>query len=218
VAWGNGADPGGVRSTGALARPSCPATTGGGSQTVAAAGTGLEIVKRASAARVEELGTITFTIVVRNGGSAIAHDVGANDNLWDRLTDVTGTFDGPGGDDGTCLLNPGNNHVKCEARELAPGQTMTVTITATAPDLPLRDGGSCEVGFDNSSWVVSNETGYQAPVNSNTVRVTVTGSGCGESPSPSPSPSPTVSPTTVTPTPTVSPTTVTPTPRRPPRP
>jgi uncharacterized repeat protein (TIGR01451 family) len=168
-----------------------------------APGTGLEITKSASAGTVDELDTITFTIVAENAGQGVAHDVGVNDNLWDRLTNVSGTYDGPGGDDGTCTLNPGNNHVKCEARELAPGESMTVTITATTPDLPLRDGGSCEVTFDNDSWVVSNETGYQAPVFSNTVQVTVTGSGCDE-PSPSPSPSPTDSPSP-SPSPTDSP-------------
>ncbi len=216
VSWGNGADPGAVRSTGALARPSCPADGSGGPATAAAPGTGLEITKSASSATVDELDTITFTIVAENAGEGVAHDVGVNDNLWDRLTDVTGSYDGPGGDDGTCTLNPGNNHVKCEARELAPGESMTVTITATTPDLPLREGGSCRVAFDNDSWVVSNETGYQAPIFSNTVRVTVTGTGCDEpSPSPSPSPSQSPSPTdspSPSPSPTVSPTTFTPTP------
>ncbi|HEU4527285.1 MAG TPA: hypothetical protein VFT80_05095, partial [Actinomycetota bacterium] len=73
----------------------------------------------------------------------------------------------------------------------------------------------CRVAFDNDSWVVSNETGYQAPIFSNTVQVTVTGTGCDEpSPSPSPSPSQSPSPTdspSPSPSPTVSPTTFTPT-------
>ena len=176
----------------------------------------LSIEKASSSAQVDELNTITFTITVENTGDATANDVEVNDNLWDRLTGVTGTYDGPGSNDGTCTVNPGNNHVNCEVGDLDPGEVVTVTIIATAPDLPLTEGGSCEKEFDNEAWVESNEIG---PVTSNSVTVTVIGTGCETTTTTTTTPpeetttttTATVAPTTITTSDEVQPTTVEPT-------
>jgi hypothetical protein len=79
--------------------------------------------------------------------------------------------------------------ITCTFPSIAADSSETVTINATAPQLPLTQGGVCEISIANTASVVSDET---EPVSGPAPSVTVTGTGCetggGGAPPPPPPP------------------------------
>ena len=134
----------------------------------------LGITKSATSTQVNEGGAVSYTITVANTGNGDATGVVVSDNLDDALTAVSATFDGPGANDGSCAVG-GGNQITCNIGALGAGQSATVTINATAPQLPLTEGGPCTLQLLNQATVDSDQT---APKTSNQVTVTVTGTGC----------------------------------------
>jgi uncharacterized repeat protein (TIGR01451 family) len=134
----------------------------------------LGITKSATSTQVSEGGAVSYTITVTNTGNGNATGVVVTDNLDDALTGVSATFDGPGANDGNCTVGVGNQ-ITCTIGPLGAGQSATVTINATAPQLPLTEGGQCTLQLLNQATVDSDQT---APKTSNQVTVTVTGTGC----------------------------------------
>ena len=130
-------------------------------------------------------------------------------NHDDALSAVTATFDGPGANNRICTVG-GGNQITCNIGTHGAGESATVTINATAPELPLAPGGPCTLQLPNQATVDSDQT---APETSNTVTVTVTGTGCEATtttppgggggggptttPPPAPTTPPTVAPTTI---------------------
>jgi uncharacterized repeat protein (TIGR01451 family) len=169
----------------------------------------LGITKSATSTQVNEGGAVSYTITVANTGDGAATGVVVSDNLHDALTAVSATFDGPGANDGSCQVG-GGNQITCNIGTLGAGESATVTINATAPQLPLTQGGPCTLQLPNQATVDSDQT---APETSNTVTVTVTGTGCETTtttppgggggggptttPPPAPTTPPTVAPTTI---------------------
>jgi uncharacterized repeat protein (TIGR01451 family) len=167
----------------------------------------LGITKSATSTQVNEGGAVSYTITVTNTGDGDATGVVVTDNLHDALTAVSATFDGPGANDGSCAVDA-VNQITCNIGTLGPNQSATVTINATAPQLPLTEGGPCTLELPNQATVDSEQT---APETSNQVTVTVTGTGCTSggggggggggtttTPPPAPTTTPIVAPTTVT--------------------
>jgi uncharacterized repeat protein (TIGR01451 family) len=134
----------------------------------------LGITKSATSSQVNEGGAVSYTITVTNTGNGNATGVIVTDNLDDTLTAVSATFDGPGANDGNCTVGAGNQ-ITCTIGALGAGQSATVTINATAPQLPLTEGGPCTLQLLNQATVDSDQT---VPKTSNQVTVTVTGTGC----------------------------------------
>ena len=170
----------------------------------------LGITKSASSTQVNEGGAFSYTITVQNTGDASATNVVVTDDLDNNLTGVSVSAS-----QGTCDPVGAGNTIECDLGTLAAGGSATVTINATAPQLPLTQGGACEISIANTASVDSDQT---APETSNTVTVTVTGTGCATTTTATTQPPPTTTPTTPTPTTvaptptTVAPTTVTPPP------
>jgi uncharacterized repeat protein (TIGR01451 family) len=186
----------------------------------------LDISKEVSDITVDEGGAFSYTITVENTGDAPATNVVVTDDLNDNLTGVSVSAS-----QGTCdpVGLPGNT-IECELGTIAAGGSETVTINATAPQLPLPGSGVCEISIANTASVDSSETDE---VSDSAPPVTVKGTGCettttttppggggGVPPTTTPPPAPTttppsIAPTTVTPTtttrsPSVAPTTVQP--------
>jgi uncharacterized repeat protein (TIGR01451 family) len=135
----------------------------------------LGITKSATSTQVTEGGAVSYTITVTNTGNADATGVVVTDDLDDALSAVSATFDGPGQNDVNCTVGAGNNQITCNIGTLGPNESATVTINATAPQLPLTVGGQCTLQLLNKATVDSNQT---TPETSNQVTVTVTGTGC----------------------------------------
>ena len=181
--------------------------------TVTVTGTGCEektpnigITKSATSTQVSEGGAVSYTITVENTGDGDATGVVVTDNLDDAFTAVSATFDGPGANDVNCPVSL-VNQITCTIGTLGPNQSATVTINATAPQLPLTEGGPCTLQIPNQATVDSEQT---APKTSNGITVTVTGTGCTPggggggggggtttTPPPAPTTTPIVAPTTV---------------------
>jgi uncharacterized repeat protein (TIGR01451 family) len=164
----------------------------------------LDITKTASKTQVNEGGAFSYTITVENIGDASATNVVVTDDLNDALTSVSATFDGPGANDVNCPVSL-VNLITCTIGTLGPNESATVTINATAPQLPLTEGGPCTLEIPNQATVDSEQT---APQTSNGITVTVTGTGCTSggggggggtttAPPPAPTTTPIVAPTTV---------------------
>jgi uncharacterized repeat protein (TIGR01451 family) len=185
----------------------------------------LEIEKSSDAVNgeVTEGGAFSYTITVENTGDASATNVVVTDDLDNNLTVVSVSPS-----QGTCDPVGMGNTIECDLGTLAAGGSATVTIDATAPQLPLPGGDVCEISIANTASVDSAETDE---VSDEAPPVTVTGAGCepttsppggggGVPPTTTPPPAPTttppsIAPTTVTPTtttrsPSVAPTTVQP--------
>jgi uncharacterized repeat protein (TIGR01451 family) len=131
----------------------------------------LDITKTASTTSVNEGGAFSYTITVKNTGDASATNVVVTDDLNDNLTGVSaspskGTCDDP--------VGPGNT-IECDLGTLAAGESATVKIDATAPQLPLPGSGVCEISIANTASVDSDETDA---VSDEAPPVTVTGTGC----------------------------------------
>ena len=171
----------------------------------------LDITKTASKTQVNEGGAFSYTITVENIGDASATNVVVTDDLDNNLTGVSVSAS-----QGTCdPVGPGNT-IECELGTIAAGDSETVTINATAPQLPLTEGGVCEISIANTASVDSDETGE---VSDEAPPVTVTGTGCettttttppggggGGGATTTPPPAPTTTPPTTPPT--VAPTTI----------
>ena len=158
----------------------------------------LGITKSATSTQVTEGGAVSYTITVTNTGDASATNVVVTDDLDNNLTGVSVSAS-----QGTCDPVGAGNQITCNIGTLGAGQSVTVSISATAPQLPLTQGGSCTLQLLNQATVDSNET---TPETSNQVTVTVTGTGCesgggggggATTPPPAPTTPPAIAPTTV---------------------
>jgi uncharacterized repeat protein (TIGR01451 family) len=134
----------------------------------------LDISKEVSDTTVDEGGAFSYTITVENTGDAAATNVVVTDDLDNNLTVVSVTPS-----QGTCdPVGPGNT-IGCDLGTLTAGGSATVTINATAPQLPLTEGGVCEISIANTAFVDSDQTDE---VSDNAPLITVTGTGCDEAP------------------------------------
>ncbi|WP_322919226.1 hypothetical protein [Nocardioides renjunii] len=96
----------------------------------------------------------TWTVVVANAGPSLARAVVLTDDVPDELTDVTATTSATA----TCEVDPGNE-VTCGLGDLAPGDDVTVTITARLPsdytgdlaNTAVVDAGTADPDPDNNS-------------------------------------------------------------------
>jgi uncharacterized repeat protein (TIGR01451 family) len=157
----------------------------------------LDITKTASTPQVTEGGAFSYTITVENFGNASATNVVVTDDLDDNLTGVSVSAS-----PGTCdSVGPGNT-IACDLGTIAAGASATVTINATAPQLPLPGTNVCQISIANTASVDSTETDKvsdEAPL------VTVMGTGCesggggggGTTPPPAPTTPPAIAPTTI---------------------
>jgi uncharacterized repeat protein (TIGR01451 family) len=130
----------------------------------------LNITKTASSTQVSEGGSFSYTITVENTGDAPATNVVVTDDLDNNLTGVSVSAS-----QGTCDPVGAGNMIECELGTIAGGASATVTINATAPQLPLTEGGPCEISIANTASVDSTETDK---VSDDAPLVTVTGTGC----------------------------------------
>jgi len=130
----------------------------------------LDITKTASTTQVNEGGAFSYTITVENTGDASATNVVVTDDLDNNLTGVSASPS-----QGTCDPVGAGNTIECDLGTLAAGDSATVTIDATAPQLPLTEGGVCEISIANTASVDSDETDK---VSDEAPPVTVTGTGC----------------------------------------
>jgi uncharacterized repeat protein (TIGR01451 family) len=167
----------------------------------------LDITKTASKTQVNEGGTFSYTITVENIGDASATNVVVTDDLDNNLTGVSVSAS-----QGTCDPVGAGNTIECDLGTLAAGGSATVTINATAPQLPLTEGGQCEISIANTASVDSDETDK---VSDDAPPVTVTGTGCETTTTTTPpgggggvAPTTTTTTTTTTTIPTVAPTTI----------
>ncbi len=71
---------------------------------------------------------VSWSVVVANGGPSTARDVTVADDVIDALTGVTATATGGA----TCTIAAGNQ-ITCDLGDLAPGDTVTITVTGTVP-------------------------------------------------------------------------------------
>jgi uncharacterized repeat protein (TIGR01451 family) len=129
----------------------------------------LDISKEVSDTTVDEGGAFSYTITVKNTGDASATNVVVTDDLDDNLMGVSVVPS-----QGKCDLGAGNT-IECELGTLAAGDSATVTINANAPQLPLTEGGLCEISIANTASVDSDETDE---VSDEAPPVTVTGTEC----------------------------------------
>jgi uncharacterized repeat protein (TIGR01451 family) len=160
----------------------------------------LDITKTASTTQVTEGGAFSYTITVENTGDASATNVVVTDDLDNNLTGVSVSAS-----QGACdpVGLPGNT-IECDLGTIAAGASATVTINATAPQLPLPGTNVCQISIANTAFVDSNETDK---VSDDAPSVTVTGTGC-ESGGGGGGVAPTTTTTTTTTIPTVAPTTI----------
>ncbi|CAM3715836.1 hypothetical protein [Nocardioides zeicaulis] len=70
---------------------------------------------------------VTWTLAVSNAGPSVAHDVVVDDDVVDTITGLSASTDA-----GTCTVAAGNV-VRCPVGDLAPGDTVTVTLTGGLP-------------------------------------------------------------------------------------
>jgi uncharacterized repeat protein (TIGR01451 family) len=170
----------------------------------------LDITKTASTTQVTEGGAFSYTITVENAGDASATNVVVTDDLDNNLTGVSVSAS-----QGACDPVGAGNTIECDLGTIAAGASATVTINATAPQLPLPGTNVCQISIANTAFVDSDETDK---VSDDAPSVTVTGTGCettttttppggggGGGMTTTPPPAPT---TTTTTTPTVAPTTI----------
>jgi uncharacterized repeat protein (TIGR01451 family) len=130
----------------------------------------LDITKTASTPQVTEGGAFSYTITVENFGNASATNVVVTDDLDDNLTGVSVSAS-----PGTCGLVGAGNTIACDLGTIAAGASATVTINATAPQLPLPGTNVCQISIANTAFVASDETDK---VSDDAPSVTVTGTGC----------------------------------------
>jgi uncharacterized repeat protein (TIGR01451 family) len=130
----------------------------------------LDITKTASTTQVNEGDAFSYTITVENTGDASATNVVVTDDLDNNLTGVSASPS-----QGTCDPVGVDNTIECHLGTLVAGGKATVKIDATAPELPLTEGGVCEISIANSASVDSEETDE---VSDEAPPVTVTGTGC----------------------------------------
>ncbi|MFO1284681.1 MAG: hypothetical protein U1F51_19855 [Burkholderiales bacterium] len=95
----------------------------------------LSITKTSAPAQVAPGGTITYTLVVTNGGSSAAADVVVTDPIPSYLLFAAITGPGPG----TARFDPVANRVVFAIGTLAAGASATVAFTATVTALPPGD-------------------------------------------------------------------------------
>ena len=169
----------------------------------------LDITKTASTTQVTEGSAFSYTITVENTGDASATNVVVTDDLDNNLTGVSVSAS-----QGTCDPVGAGNTIECDLGTIAAGASATVTINATAPQLPLPGTNVCQISIANTAFVDSDETDK---VSDDAPSVTVTGTGCettttttppgggGGGGTTTPPPAPT---TTTTTPPTVAPTTI----------
>jgi uncharacterized repeat protein (TIGR01451 family) len=170
----------------------------------------LDITKTASTTQVTEGGAFSYTITVENAGDASATNVVVTDDLDNNLTGVS-----VNASQGTCDPVGAGNTIECDLGTIAAGASATVTINATAPQLPLPGTNVCQISIANTAFVDSDETDK---VSDDAPSVTVTGTGCETTttttppggggggggggttttPPPAPTTTPIVAPTTVT--------------------
>ena len=111
-----------------------PTDTTPGNNTAGTSGTAdpqadVSIAKTAAPADPVPGQDASWTIVVTNAGPSVARDVTMSDDVLDDLTDVTVTSDGP---TGQCTVAAGNQ-VDCDLGDLAPGASVTITVTGGVP-------------------------------------------------------------------------------------
>jgi uncharacterized repeat protein (TIGR01451 family) len=134
----------------------------------------LDITKTASTSQVTEGGAFSYTISVENIGDASATNVVVTDDLDNNLTGVSVSAS-----QGTCDPVGAGNTIECDLGTIAAGASATVTINATAPQLPLPGTNVCQISIANTAFVDSVETDK---VSDDAPSVTVTGTGCDEAP------------------------------------
>lgn len=103
---------------------------------LAATGPDLVVTKEASVTEIPVDGEITYTIIARNVGTALATSVRIRDNRIDRELIITSGPTVVGQDPDSpmvCSINAFNN-LLCRKKDLAPGASATVTFTAQAPE------------------------------------------------------------------------------------
>jgi uncharacterized repeat protein (TIGR01451 family) len=130
----------------------------------------LDITKTASTSQVTEGGAFSYTISVENIGDASATNVVVTDDLDNNLTGVSVSAS-----QGTCDPVGAGNTIECDLGTIAAGASATVTINATAPQLPLPGTNVCQISIANTAFVDSVETDK---VSDDAPSVTVTGTGC----------------------------------------
>jgi uncharacterized repeat protein (TIGR01451 family) len=130
----------------------------------------LNITKTASPTQVTEGGAFSYTITVQNSGDASATNVVVTDDLDNNLTGVSVSAS-----QGTCDPVGADNTIECDLGTIAAGASATVTINATAPQLPLPGTNVCQISIANTAFVASDETDK---VSDDAPSVTVTGTGC----------------------------------------
>jgi len=122
----------------------------------------VSLTKTASSSEVSLGGALTYTLVVTNAGDApaTATNVTVNDTVPMPLvvTDVSSA-------DADCSASLGNN-VSCDAGDLAPGESASVTVTVSVPGT----GDVCGTVTNNAVANVDGE-----PVDSDTADVTIVG-------------------------------------------
>ena len=121
-------------SVGNTATVASPTDTTPGNNTAGTSGTAdpqadVSITKAATPADPVPGQDASWTIVVTNAGPSVARDVTMSDDVLDDLTDVTVTSDGPAGQ---CTVAAGNQ-VDCDLGDLAPGASVTITVTGGVP-------------------------------------------------------------------------------------
>jgi uncharacterized repeat protein (TIGR01451 family) len=85
---------------------------------------------------VEPLGLITYTVTVKNNGSAPAFNVETDDSLPANATFVSATTSAPSKtiNSGTCELASDGRTVKCVGATVSPKSPITIKIVAQAPN------------------------------------------------------------------------------------
>ncbi len=135
---------------------------------------GLEFSKSGPTS-VGQGGTVEYHISVSNTGNAASDPLTVTDDVPSALTNVQASFQFSG-DEGSQDCSVEGNSVTCELGSLQPGDSVDITITATAPS-----NNTCPT-LQNTAyvWVVGAEAGE--PTNTVTTAVT----GCTTPPPPPP--------------------------------
>jgi uncharacterized repeat protein (TIGR01451 family) len=145
-----------------------PQTSNGVTVMITGCAPGLQFSKTGPAS-VALGGTITYHVLVSNTGNApTAAGVTVTDTLDSALTNISASFSKNGGASTSCGA-PSGQTVTCSLGVLAAGDSVDVTITATAPS------NSCPT-ITNTAHV---QVGTQTAQDTNTVSTTVTGCAGG---------------------------------------
>jgi uncharacterized repeat protein (TIGR01451 family) len=134
----------------------------------------LSIVKTASPEPVNQGTTLTYTIVVKNGGPALAQNVTVSDPIPAQVAYTTSVPSM-----GTCSYSGPTTTVTCNLGTLAVGSAAVITISATAVTFSAPSGVPCPgyvfppgVGSCNTA-IVSTTSSNVNPVTSSSVGSTI---------------------------------------------